>query len=416
MRSKIKVFIFLVPIFLISILNILTSNASQVSNLENRKIKEMPDLNKKNLFSGNYFRSYDEYFSDTFFKRDDFIEVSKKINDLRGIKLENEVKIVRTSGVNVAVKLSEEDKNEKLLQNENFGNILLVDDIAMEVNTFNKQALDYYSKIINEVSNKYKNQKVYSMLVPTQIEFIDSKEFKDISYPQNKTIETINKNLNSDIYKIDVYEVLKEKKDEYIYFKTDHHWTARGAYYAYQEFMKQTNRKPRAINEFEIISEEGYLGTLYNATQSETLKNSKDIVEVFEINGDYKMWRGDKELFEGGKVIDLKYLKEDTKYQTFMEGDWPLLKVHTNLKNSKKILIIKDSYANAFIPFLINHYEEIYVVDPRLYTGNIEEVINKNEVKEILFLNYVLVNRYDGFAKLIEDMFFEDTNIKQEIN
>jgi hypothetical protein len=92
------------------------------------------------------------------------------------------------------------------------------------------------------------------------------------------------------------------------------------------------------------------------------------------------------------------------KYGIFMGGDQPLAKITTNVKNGKKIAVIKDSYANAFIPFLLPHYEEIYVVDPRQYTHNFLDLVKKNGIQNVLILNYSFITENNGFADLMREM------------
>lgn len=440
-KHKVNILFFLIFIYILSISNLLFPQKTSAIESENRDLNEKPVFTIENLFSGNYFNEYDIYFSDNFIFRKSFINFSKRIKHARGIYNEDAAEIVVFEGLNVADNFNDKENSneredmdishkskeintekvtdtsdeskatnikkesitvdEKLIAGTNIGKILIVGNSAMEINTYNEVATKNYVKSINYISEIVdESVKTYSILVPTQIEFIHKQKYKNISYSQKDCIDYVNNSFNSLVTSIDVYKTLKEHKDEYIYFRTDHHWTPLGAYYAYREFIQSTGEKPLNLNEFEKSEIEGFLGTLYNVTLSEQISITPDTVEVYTTNIKHDFWvYYDDEIYMGN-TVDIKFMNEKNKYSVYLSGDHPLGKITTEIKNDKKIVVIKDSYANSFIPFLIPHYEEIYIVDPRMYEGNIFDLIKENNIDEILFLNYVLVNRYDGYSKL----------------
>lgn len=427
-KYKVNILFFLIFIYILSISNLLFPQKTSAIASENRNLHKKPVFTIEDLFSGEYFKEYDNYFADNFIFRKNFINFSKRIKYARGIDNEDAAEIIAFEGLNVADNFNEQENykekedinisdkskeitgeikkesvtlNEELIQGTIFGKILIVDNSAMEINTYNESATKNYVKSINYISEIVdENVKTYSILVPTQIEFINKNKYKDISYSQKECINFINKSFNSLVTSVDVYKSLKEHTDEYIYFRTDHHWTPLGAYYAYREFIKSTDEKPLDLNEFEKSEIEGFLGTLYNITLSEKLSLTPDIVEVYTTNVKHDYWIYKEDEIYMGNAVDINYLNEKNKYSVYLCGDYPLGKIQTEIKNDRKIVVIKDSYANSFIPFLIPHYEEIYIVDPRMFEGNIFDLIKENNIDEILFLNYVLVNRYDGYSKL----------------
>lgn len=415
-KQKINILIFVIIIYSLSIANIvLPKNANGIAN-EKRNSCEKPEFSFEMLFSGEYFKEYDNYFADNFIFRKSFINISKKISQAKGFNNENSAEILAFGGLNATDnfssskeddELNKVEKNtieEELIEGTKFGSILIVDNIAMEINTYNEEANKSYANAVNYISeNVGENVKTYSILVPTQIEFIERNEFKDISYSQKECIDTVYNNLNSTVKAVDVYNEMKKHSKEYIYFRTDHHWTPLGAYYAYREFIKSTGEEPLELKEYKKSEIKDFLGSLYNMTLSEKLVKNPDYIDVYtsKVKHDYWVYNNEesKETYMG-KAVDSKYMQEENKYAIYLDGDKPLGKIKTEIDNDKKILIIKDSYANSFVPFLIPHYEEIYIVDPRAYEGNIFELVEENQIDEILFLNYVLVNRFDGFSKL----------------
>lgn len=419
---KINAAVFLLAIYVLMVINFLQINnegASALAALENRATKTMPNLTKQSFFSGAFFRDFDDYFADTFVYRNNFIKVSNRLKQFRGINSSDAAEIIAIDGINVAERLqvarddSEAEKaaediaDEQLLLNNKFGEILIVNDSAMEIHFFNEAASNDYANSINFIQEQLPGDvKVYSMLIPTQIEFIKNKNYKDISYSQLKSIKFVNSKFNEKIIPVNVYDVLQKHADEYIYFRTDHHWTALGAYYAYTEFMKINNDELISLTDYEVIELHEYLGSIYSATLSEKLKNNPDTIQVFIPFSEHEFWiyYDGSSPIEKGKAINVNHIDSNNKYGVFLSGDFPLGKISTENKNGRKIVIIKDSYANAFIPFLIPHYEEIYIIDPRMYEGNLINFVRNNEIREVLFLNYVLVNRYDGYSKLFMEI------------
>jgi hypothetical protein len=108
------------------------------------------------------------------------------------------------------------------------------------------------------------------------------------------------------------------------------------------------------------------------------------------------------------KVIDMSHADKKIKYRVFISGDRPLGIIKTEVENGKKLLVIKDSYGNAMVPFLLPHYQEIFVIDPRQYNKNVFTLIKENGIQEVLFLNYVPILSEYGFSDLIVKMMEAD--------
>jgi len=85
-------------------------------------------------------------------------------------------------------------------------------------------------------------------------------------------------------------------------------------------------------------------------------------------------------------LYDTSKLKGKDKYALFLGGNYPILDIKTTADSTDRLLIIKDSYANSLIPFLIPYYREIVVVDPRYYYDDIEKVMKKDNITSVLFL------------------------------
>jgi hypothetical protein len=405
--SYLNVFIFLLIIYLFTILNLLTPKNKTISEVENRTLAQKPVYSLDNLLSGKYFRDFESFFADHFFDRENLVQISKDITTLKGIKREEEVYLVDFAGQNVGGNDNEDESKKPEVKNQvasTTGNLLILNDTVMELYKFNEEKSKLYADTINKVSGKLgENVKVYSMLVPIQIEFLTNEKYKNLSDSQLDAIKFVNDNFSDNIIPVDAYTPIKEHIDEYVYYRTDHHWTALGAYYGYLGFAATAELEAVPLNNYKKNEAQDYLGHISTVNPSETVNNNPDNVVYYvpPVKTDMQVFYYDKETGEKksykGDVINKKYVFLDQKYGIFLGGDFALGVIKTNVGTDKKIMVIKDSYGNAFIPFLTPHYSEIYVVDPRHYKESIVDLVNKNGIGEVLFLNYILTTNFDSF-------------------
>lgn len=163
-----------------------------------------------------------------------------------------------------------------------------------------------------------------------------------------------------------------------LYFKTDHHYTSYGAYIAYSEYCKERGIVPKDISYFNIkvLSNEFY-GTMYS--KAADFATEPDIISIPSIDEDSIYVSGGTD-----KIYDYDAIDRKDKYTVYFGGNYGVVEIKTSVNNGKRLLIIKDSYANSLIPYLTAEYEYIVMVDPRFYTGSIGQVIDNGQVNEIL--------------------------------
>lgn len=402
----INIGIFMILIFTISIFNMLSPKDKTISEVENRTLAKKPVLTIESILSGKYSRDFENYFADNFAVRDNLVVLSKDIASLKGIKRAEEVALVDFDGQNVGGD-SGEDKDGNV-EASTKGNLLILNDKVMELYKFNEAKSKSYANMINTVQSKLSDDvKVYSLLAPVQVEFLTNKKYKDLSDSQYDGIHFVNSNLSEKIIPVDAYTPIKEHINEYVYYRTDHHWTALGAYYAYTGFAEAAGIDPLPLDKFTKGEAPGFLGHLSTVNPSETVNNNPDNVIFYNspAKNDMDVYYYDKETGEKksykGSVISKSYIDGDQKYGVFLGGDFALGVIKTNSNTNKKIMVIKDSYANAFIPFLLTDYSEIYVVDPRHYKENIIDLVNENSIDEVMFLNYILTTNFDSYVNSV---------------
>lgn len=343
-------------------------SAKQVfSENENRYLAKFPEFNFSSLRSGEFTEKLSTYLSDHFPFRDMFM----------GIKT----------------------STFKLLGNTEINGVYLGRDEYLLERYDKPKNQDKIISTINKFAEKNQNANISFMLVPTSVEiYKDKLPSFAINYSEKEVIDYYYNNIIDNVKCINLlnpFTSLKHYID--IYYRLDHHWTTFGAYIAYYEYCVSNNIKPLRNIEYEQISDR-FNGTLYSKTNDYTL-TPDSIYKIKDLSDDYTV-----KYVATNKVkntmYEEKYLEEKDKYSYFLNNNQPIIEITNNDIDSKEsLLVIKDSYANAFIPFLIGNYKKIYVIDPRYYTASITEYINKNEIENILILyNIMTIDNDTGIS------------------
>lgn len=268
------------------------------------------------------------------------------------------------------------------------------------------KAAEYYAKAINSYANKLdKDIKVYNMVVPNHTEFgLPQRLIKGgvDTDSQSENIKHIYKNLSSRVVAIDCYNALSQHCNEYIYYNTDHHWTGLGGYYGYTAFCDTLNLKPMDISKSETYKIEGFIGSLYTATNSPELAANPDTVYYYSLPNETYAY-----LDNDGYKYPVYYpdaVAGEFTYGVFCWGDVGQFVIHSDVKSGKKIAVVKDSYGNAFTPYLSANYDEVHMIDYRYWSGDLNQYCKKNGIKEVLFLNNTMsantVSQVDSMATI----------------
>lgn len=327
------------------------------SESENRRLEIRPVIKLERVVDGRFTEEYESYISDQFPLRDQWIGVKSTAEKLLG-------------------------------KRENNGVYLGEDGYLMEKFSGIKE-MELERKIgeTEEMMESLGDMEKYFLLAPNANEILEEKLPK---YAPNDSqvdyIKNIEKLLSKDINLVDITDNLKGEKDGYIYYKTDHHWTSKGAFIAYEKLMEEMGIESLSEDEFNIeeITDEFY-GSLYSKSGFRNIDPDKMELYIPKIDIEYTVEYIQEERQERS-IYNRERLEEKDKYKVFLDGNHPLIEINTNIENEKKILIIKDSYANSIIPFLINHFKEIHIIDQRYYTGEIDRYVRDKGINQILLL------------------------------
>ena len=383
---------FVISLAVFMVLTFIVPRDDKSAELEQRELATLPELTLSSAFSGDFERDFETYLTDNVGFRSTLMALSSRLESLKGIKPEGGKLVTASKDLGTGA--------------DGTKNLLILKDRVMEVFHKNDSARESYIEMLNGYADLFgDNVQLYSMIVPTQIEFNPAGE--GLSDSELDTIDYIYNNIDKRINAVNVYDTLKAHSDDYIYFRTDHHWTGLGALYAYEKFTELKDGEPSDVSGLHKYSRDGFLGYLYNQANDRSLAEYADTIEWFDYGKNYdvnaRAASADGFTEYKTKIYSIPPTSEAPKYSIFMGGDHQFARIETDLENGRTLLVIKDSYANALIPLLCRDYSEILVIDPRNFYSTVSELIKEYEIDDCLIINYVFTTTFPDFiAKLNE--------------
>ncbi len=271
------------------------------------------------------------------------------------------------------------------------GSVYVSNDSGYSLYYFSRAGAEAYADFMNRTHQKLGDDvQLYSLVCPLSSGVILDQSLQDATEESNQgdAIAYMNSLMDPGIHALNVFDTLCAHKDEYIYFRTDHHWTALGAYYAYTDFCKSKGIEPHTLDQFEQMEFPGYLGSFYSNTLSTGMESNPDTVYAYVPMGTNSMVFQNTDGSESNwyVVLNVSNWNKFSKYNTFAGSDHPFSYVHNpEITDGSAVLMIKDSYGNAFVPFLVDHYEYIYWVDFRQFKGNIVDLVKEKDIDDVIF-------------------------------
>ncbi len=274
---------------------------------------------------------------------------------------------------------------------EKVGNLVVLGDAAFYLYGGAASVANHYVAVVNEAARILSGRaRVYCLPVPTAVEFHLPSKYGRLNRSQREIMRHVFAGLRQ-VTAVDVYEDLAAHQDEYLYFRTDHHWTALGAYYAYAGFARTLGYAASPRSAYRELDFGKFWGTLYGATRNSSLAANPDRVTAWAPPGKYTVTEYDSAgRSQGdGDIIDEKAHKKSDKYQVFLHGDLPYLRIVNDGKPRRpmKLLVIKESFGNIFVPWLAPDYREIHVADVRTFPYGLASFVEKHAIDEVLFIN-----------------------------
>ena len=369
MESQKRIFKYVLLVFAMVIIIadacLIIQHNKAFSETENRMLQQIPKLTEQTLLSGRFMSQAEDFVADQFFLRDKWIAVKRKSDAIIGRQTSNGVILGKDGYLMEDAAAPAEASFEKNLS---------------AIRTFAAAHPD-----VNIVMSVAPNAVcICNQLLPDHIPVRD----------QNQDLDAVKKAVSSSLTYVDLRNALSKHKEEYIYYKSDHHWTSLGAKYAFEELAKSLlsedmttdlgEEDPKDHLKKYTVTED-FSGTMASTSGAFDVMDSIDIY-VYEMDSFQYVVEYTDEQRKTATVYNSAALEQKNKYEVFFGGNHPQINIKTTNLNKRSLLIFKDSYANALIPFLLPYYQTVTIVDPRYYSDDIEKLISDNQITDILFL------------------------------
>lgn len=346
--------VFLLILLVFAFINLIVKD-KDFSEAENRNLSQKPALTVAAIKDGSYFSGLSDYASDQFFARDGWMSLKLKAETIMGRK--------DASGIFLG-------KDDYLLS-------------APE--TPDDEALSRTIQNINQFAEDHTELSTRVMLVPDSAMILTDKLPKNAPVrDQLLDISNVAGQLSGSIQFLNAAEALSPHADEYIYYKTDHHWTSLGAYYAFTAFTGQMGIASPASSYDIYTVTDSFEGTLSSKSGSHKTTDTIQIYEAKQQDSYYVTYSDSTDRV--CSIYKSAALETKDKYTVFFGGNHPKVEINTTADNERVLLLFKDSYANSFVQFLLPYYQKIIMIDPRYYYDNLDTILTSEGVTDVLFL------------------------------
>lgn len=395
--------LFISVFFLVDVFN----SDRAFSEFENTSLAQKPAFSWSSFVDGSFGSKYVKYINEQFLGRDNWISM-KAVADMGLGRIESH-------GVTYGDDHYLMEKLE-IVEDQNYP-------ANAGTNIVKQTALDRSNGMVSSFLQMYDQPITFSLVpnsyailedeVPTGFPGADQQAYTQQIY---RTLSEVDDQLEI----VDFSDALSQHKGEYIYYRTDHHWTTLGAYYAYVAYCEQKGLTPVSLEELKENKVEDFYGTFYSKAKRPS--QPADTITWYDVDVDEFAFvanlQQDKQLAQLGEVVqedglellrvdgmmDQRKFKVRDKYAAFMWGNSGYVKIKSshNLNHQEgktsRLLLFKDSYANSMIPYLTYNYDEIIVVDLRYMAKSTKELMQ--EEFDDIFVMYNFSTYVSGASDL----------------
>ena len=349
--------LFILLLFVFMLVNIAVPDR-EISEEENRVLETRPSLSMGTVMNGDFMEQWENYQSDQFAGRDFWRSFKVALDRLGGARMENGVYI---------------GKDGQLMEE-----IEVPDDGQLEANL----------SALRQFTEDWPDIRTTVMLIPDAACILsDSLPAFAAVEDQRQLFGVAEQRLGDSVNWVDTVSILNNHTSDKLYYKTDHHWTTQAAFYVFRESASSLGIEGEVGDGFVSYTvSDDFNGVL--AAKSGIGLSEKETIDI------YAPTQGDDDVVlsyvdEGRKttsLYDSSKLETRDQYSVFLGGNASVIDIKTVSSSQKRLLVLKDSFANCFIPLLAPYYREIVVVDPRYYSGTIEDIMDSYRITDVLFL------------------------------
>ena len=422
------------------------------SEVEKRELTRFPSFQWSALADGSYFDAINTWFADTFPFREGLITANGRLQSLYGFagaqvhgnveqgddipdappvpgdldpsQAGSTVAADGKEGSSTAESDAEpslpevEEENLDGVDTQTMGAVLIVGDKAYEYYNFVQNTADQYAAAVNKTASLLAGRaNVYDMIIPTSMDITLPASVRQgitNTSDQKKAIDYMRASMSEQVRSVEIFDTLRARRDEYIYFRTDHHWTSLGAYYAYEQFAAAKGIEPSPLEEYTKVEYPNFIGSFYGETQKNpNLASNPDVVTAYIPQDTNKITVTNQkgQTSEGNIITNVSTWAASSKYSTFIAGDNPYsVIVNDAVADDSACVVVKESFGNAFVPFLVSHYHTVHIIDYR-YFAKVKQQSLPDFVQgldsqnvDVLFLNNISATRNKNLMKTLNNL------------
>ena len=392
------------------------------SDLEKRELTPFPEVKVETILNGEFFSDLSLWYSDTYPLRELLVSADKALEGLFGIQPDQQLVGAdqsadqlpsggEESDLDLESRQSVEAPTEQAMAEDIQANIMgrlyVEDGAAYSVYYFSKESVQQYAAAISIAAQRLEGTAdVYSLIVPNNSAvMLDEKTLSDLGgSDQSQAIDYFYSLYDPLVHTVKVLDVLRANNSDYVYFRSDHHWTADGAYLAYRQFCERKGIEPVDKNTLQTTVFQPFLGTYYSQLDLDAMADNPDYVTAYYPNGtnDLTYWNEAGEEVDANVIQDVTGWNESSLYNTFICGDQPETHIHNpEITDGSSILLVKDSFGTAFAPWLVNSYQDVWVIDFRYTSENIVDFVKDHGIQDVLFLNNIEIAGTTSVANML---------------
>lgn len=395
------------------------------SEVEKRKLAEFPKPTLSSFLNGELFYDLSLWYSDTYPMRDGLIAADQKIESLYGItpstmmvgsrKISDDIPDIDEAQADSGNEQPQEVEQisapdsramESEIQKQIQQNLYVKDGAAYSLYYYDQTAADIYTSALSKAAGELEGKtNVYSILVPNNSgAMLSDRELEALGGADQEQAIDYYYSLSEGVKTVDTIKTLREHNDEYLYFRTDHHWTQLAAYYVYQNFCEEKGIRPNELSDFQKMTFSPFLGTFYQELQNEDMAANPDFVDAYipMATNDMTYWETDGSQVNWHVIQDVTGWNKNSLYSCFIGGDKPLVQINNpNLSDGSSCVVVKESYGNSFVPFLVDHYQTVYVIDFRYTKNNVMDFVQEHNVQDLIIINNISIIASENVATTI---------------
>lgn len=403
------------------------------SAVEMRNLTTFPQVTLESFFNGSFFTDVSLWYADTYPLREPMVAADHGIDSLFGVSVNGALVGGNVKADEIPVE-DEEDESDELESSESshaivpadppdaqvvaediqaniMDGVYVKDGAGYSIYYFDQQSVDTYIAAMNKAAERLDGiATVYSIMSPANSILLDADEADALGgSDQEQTLAYMNTRFDGRVKSVEIVDDLTAHRDEYLYFYSDHHWTQLGAYYAYEAFCKAKGIEAVPLTKRKRIDLGEFHGTYYDTIASVGGVRDDAVEAYIPIGTNELTYYSEGDEGVTGAIVDEAAVDWDPpyKYSAFAQGDEPLETIHNpQINDGSSCLVVKDSYGCAFVPLLVDSYQDVHVIDFRYTDKNICDYVKENDIEDVIFITGMKI----GLTQTVADTLLSEVS------